>query len=217
MNNKSYQVIIFDWDGTLSDSSAHIVDCVHYAGETLGLSRLPPERIRHYIGIKLERFMRHLYPDESEKIYRQLIEAFNKYYFLKRDNLHLYPGARDTVLQLHADGYDLAIATGKTREGLQLALQETGLQDIIKICACGDDGYTKPDPRILQYILDVLNIEAKDALMIGDTSYDMQLANNAGVDAIGVAYGMHNSETLSEYNPLTILSKMPDLLTWLDH
>lgn len=208
-----YSVIIFDWDGTLMDSIDKIVACVTQAAKLNNLLAPSPQAIRNIIGLSLDKAMATLYPMLPAAQRAQLIDAYrHQYAHLNTQQTPFYPGIKACLTSLKERGYLLAVATGKGRNGLDRMLSQYEVTDLFSITYCADETLSKPDPLMLNKILQTLEVNAEQALMIGDSSFDLEMANNANVDCIGVTYGVHPEDILSQYNPIAILSDLPTQL-----
>ena len=214
--NTAYDLIVFDWDGTLMDSEARIVDCLQAAFADIG--RPVPSRAAaaDVIGLGLDEAMSQLWP-EAGAAERQLVAGHYRRHFLGRHPTPsaLFPHARETLERLHAEGYLLAVATGKSRRGLEQSLDETGLRALFHATRCADETFSKPHPRMLRELMDELGATPERTLMIGDTEYDLLMAANAGADALAVCYGVHTPERLQALGPLACLSGLAVIPDWL--
>ncbi|ABM03947.1 HAD-superfamily hydrolase, subfamily IA, variant 3 [Psychromonas ingrahamii 37] len=211
--NNKYSVIIFDWDGTLMDSIDKIINCVIQAAKLSDILAPSPQAIRDIIGLSLDKAMEILFPMLSPAKQQQLIDAYrHQYTYLNKQNTPFYPGIKAWLKVLKQQGYLLAVATGKGRKGLDRQLLQYEVTDLFSITYCADETLSKPDPLMLNNILEALSINAEQALMIGDSSFDLEMANNANVDCIGVTYGVHSDAVLSQYKPIAILSDLPTQL-----
>jgi phosphoglycolate phosphatase len=212
---KRYDLIVFDWDGTLMDSTAVIAGSIQAACRDLGLTVPDDEAARHVIGLGLSQALRHAVPDAPESLYEPLVERY-RHHFLAQDRaIPLFAGARETLAELHEAGYWLAVATGKSRMGLDRALESTGLKQYFHATRTADQTFSKPHPAMLLELMEELAVSAERALMIGDTTHDMQMAQNAQVDAVAVGYGAHPPEQLQELNPLALVKSFAELRAWL--
>lgn len=211
-----YPLLVFDWDGTLMDSEARIVSCISASLADLGLPALEKSAIRNIIGLGLREAVDRLLPGSDATLHERLAERY-RFHFL--DTAHapsmLFPGVRETLQRLHEQGYLLAVATGKGRQGLNSVLEETGCADLFHITRCADECHSKPHPQMLLEIMQDLAVEPRDTLMIGDTEYDMHMANNAGTAALAVTCGVHARERLLECAPLACLESITELPAWL--
>jgi len=212
-----YTLLIFDWDGTVIDSAARIVSSIKSAA--LDLSFEPPtvDAIHNIIGLGLPEAILTLYPGLDNAAVDRLRERYAHYY-LSGDTTPatLFPGARETLENLRDKGYRLAIATGKSRRGLDRVLQDTELGPLFEITRCADETRSKPDPQMLHEILAHTGVRPQRALMIGDTEYDLDMGRRAGVPGVAVSYGAHHISRLRPYNPVLEINQLPELEHWLD-
>lgn len=215
--NKQYSLLIFDWDGTLMDSEAHIVACMQAAMRRVDVEVLNSYQIRQIIGLGLEEALQTLYPDSPSKEVSALVDAYRYYFFSDEISAsELFAGAYETVAGLAQQGFDLAIATGKSRRGLDLVLPQSGLDQFFHITRCADETFSKPHPLMLEEILTDYNTDASQALMIGDSVYDLQMANNIKMDALAVSYGVHEKKQLHEHGPVGMIDQITELTGWLN-
>ncbi|MDY6994505.1 MAG: HAD-IIIA family hydrolase [Pseudomonadota bacterium] len=216
MSTKRFQLLVFDWDGTLMDSKARIVASFQSAIEEVELPPRSAEHIQHIIGLGLDKAIATLYPQVEPKLQLELAHRY-RYHFLNVNTLAtpLFPGVVDTLNKLYAQDYDLAVATGKSRAGLDRALTETGLLTLFRSTRCAEETCSKPDPLMLQEIMEEMNVSAEKTLMIGDSEYDLHMARHAGVAAIGVSYGVHDKARLLNCSPLTCLDHITEIEHWL--
>lgn len=212
---KRYDFIVFDWDGTVMDSTAVIAGSIQAACRDLGLTIPGDEAARHVIGLGLVQALRYAVPDAPESMYEPLIERY-RHHFLSQDQaIPLFHGARETMAELHAAGYRLGVATGKSRKGLDRALESTGLKQYFHATRTADQTFSKPHPAMLLELMNELAVTARRTLMIGDTTHDVQMAQNAGVDAVAVSYGAHPAEQLRALAPLALVQDFAELRAWL--
>jgi phosphoglycolate phosphatase len=212
-----YPLLVFDWDGTLMDSEARIVACLNLAISALGLEARPHHMLSNIIGLGLNEAVLSLYPEADEALVQAFVEHYRNH-FLSDQQLpsELFPGALDTLQQLHQQGYLLAVATGKSRRGLDRSLAETGSRDLFHATRCADETCSKPHPQMLLEIMAALDVIPEETLMIGDTEYDMLMANQAGAGAVAVDYGVHDRQRLLEQQPLGCLTDIRELPGWLN-
>jgi len=211
-----YPLLVFDWDGTLMDSEARIVTSLRHAIAELKLEPRSDKALSNIIGLGLKEAMLSLYPEADDKLLEAFVEHYRKH-FLSDKQLpsRLFTGAMDILQQCHQQGYLLAVATGKSRRGLDRSLDETGCRDLFHITRCADETFSKPHPQMLLEIMTVLDVKAEETLMIGDTEYDMLMASQAGTAALAVDYGVHDRQRLLELQPLSCLSDIRELSAWL--
>lgn len=212
----NWRLLVFDWDGTLMDSAAHIIHAVCAAAEDAGLGIPAEEQVRHVIGLSLPKAFEAVLPDADEGAYVRFVEAYRKRFWQASIHGHaLFPGARDVLLELKQAGYLLAVATGKGKHGLRRALENDDLLEVFDVTRCSEETTSKPDPHMLREILEDLSLSARDALMIGDTSYDMEMAARIGMDRLAVSYGVHGRDLLHPHAPLGYLEDIRALPKWL--
>lgn len=214
---KRFELLVFDWDGTLMDSAGAIVASIQGACADLGLSVPSESRARHIIGLGLTEALETLLPELAKEDYGKLVERYRHHYLARDGQIPLFPGAAETIGALHREGFLLAVATGKSRQGLARALEATGLAPYFHGSRCADEGHSKPHPGMLLALMDLLGVAPSRTLMIGDTTHDLQMARNAGVQALAVAYGAHPRQALLELDPVTCVDTMQELRQWLAH
>jgi phosphoglycolate phosphatase len=201
MKNK-FDLIIFDWDGTLIDSIDWIARCLKKAGELCGLAEPEHQAAKDVIGLSIDKAMHTLFPDTDANIQKQLISHYSREYFSKeisRDDL--FTGVYDMLLQLKADGYQLAVATGKTRAGLDEALAGTGTADLFCATRCADETASKPDPRMLNEIIAHTGACKSRSLMVGDSMSDILAARGAGVPVATALWDAYDRPRVMAANP----------------
>ena len=211
---KRYDLIVFDWDGTVMNSTAVIAGSIQAACRDLNLSIPSDDAARHVIGMGLEQALRHAVPDAPESMYGALVERYRHYFLAQDKAIPQFAGARGTLAELHDAGYQLAVATGKSRNGLDRVLQSSGLQPYFHATRTADQTFSKPHPAMLLEIMDELGMAQERVLMVGDTTHDLQMAINAGVDAVGMTHGAHQAEQLRELQPLALLDDFAGLREW---
>ena len=216
LKNHDAKLIVFDWDGTLMDSVAHIVSSLQTAIADLDLVKKTNNELKNIIGLGMREALISLYPEATEQELTDLTAQYREHYFNQQhDNSQLFLGARELAEELESEGYFLAIATGKGRNGLDKVLKETNMEKYFPITRCADESHSKPNPQMLLDIIDFYGVEANKTIMVGDTEYDLQMANNAAAHSIGVSYGVHEKQRLLECKPLACLDNMNDLHQWL--
>ncbi len=212
---KPYQLVVFDWDGTLMDSTGHIVYCMQQAIEKLELAPLTDGQISHIIGLGLNEAVQTLYPGSSAALVQALANQYREIWLNHPYESPLFANARELLLQLAEQNYFLAVATGKSRRGLDKVLTATGLADIFHATRCADESRSKPNPEMLHDIFDRLGVYAKDTLMIGDTEFDLKMAHNAGADSLGISHGAHPTEQLLACQPKALVADLFEAEHWL--
>ncbi len=212
---QSVKLIVFDWDGTLMDSETQIVHSLLNAIADLGVASRNADQCRDIIGLGLREAIQALYPGENEAFTARFVERYRHHWFASAQDSDLFPGARETLEVLHEAGFTLAVATGKGRVGLDRVLQHTRMHALFATTRCADESRSKPHPQMLEEILRQLRIEPAQALMVGDTEYDMRMARQAGVHPVAVSYGVHERQRLARFDPLVCLDNISELIDWL--
>ena len=210
-----YELIVFDWDGTLLDSAAAIVRAIQSACHDLSLPVPDEARARHVIGLGLVDAMRHAVPDLPPDRYQAMVDRYRHHYLSGDHQLTLFDGVPEMLARLQAAGHTLAIATGKSRAGLERALDHSGLRPLFHSSRCADECHSKPHPQMLEELMVEFGTPAVSTVMIGDTSHDLLMASNAGVDSVAVTYGAHPHEHLLAHQPLACLHDVRELDQWL--
>ena len=210
-----YELLVFDWDGTLIDSAGAIVSCIQSACRDLGLPVPDDSRASHVIGLGLQDALAYAIPGLAPSQYGSVVERY-RHHFLARDpQIPLFPGTETMLTGLRTRGHVLAIATGKSRAGLARALDNTGLQPLFASSRCADQCTPKPAPDMLLELMAELGTKETNTLMIGDTVHDLQMAAHAGVPAVAVSYGAHPKAHLDALAPLACLQSVGELTRWL--
>lgn len=215
MAKKQFDFIVFDWDGTLMDSTATIVKCIQAAAKDLGLPIPGDHSAAYVIGLSLLEAMKAAVPDVDPKYYPRMVERYRYHYLSKDHELPLFNGVREMLNELSQEGYFLAVATGKSRVGLSRALHTAELTSLFDATRCSDETFSKPHPAMLQELTRELGQDMQRTLMVGDTTHDLQMANNAGAAAVAVEYGAHDAHLLSGFNPLYSAKSVAELHQWL--
>ena len=215
---KQFDLLVFDWDGTLMDSAAVITASLRDACADLLLPVPTEERARYVIGLGLTEALKYLVPELPATGYPALLERY-RYHFTRQDrDTTLFGGTSEMLHGLRDAGFKLAVATGKSRRGLDRALDATGLNKVFDATRCADEGFSKPHPGMLLWLLEELDVTRERAVMIGDTSHDLEMAVAAEVAHIGVSYGAHPRKNLLAHQPLACLDTFAELAQWLtDH
>lgn len=213
---KRYALIVFDWDGTLIDSTSHIAASVQAASRDLGLPEPSDEDARHIIGLGLVDAMAYLFPGLATAQIGRLAERYRHHYLAGETRLSLFEGVESGIQRLHGRGHFLAVATGKSRKGLDRAFETTGLGPWFHGSRCADEGFAKPNPDMLEHLLDTLGVERQHALMIGDTTHDVEMAHGARMVSVAVTYGAHEASKLAGARPTHVVHSPAALWSWLD-
>ncbi len=209
-------LVIFDWDGTLLNSLAKIASCMQLASQDAGLELLEQEQIKGIIGLGLREAVTTLYPDADEESLQLLSERYSHHFVIKdQQPCDFYPGAQDTLEALKSAGHYIAVATGKSRRGLNRVLGNLGLEEYFHATRCADETSSKPDPLMLSELLEELDVPVTEAVMIGDTEFDLAMAATLGMRRIGVSYGAHSPQRLANQHPEAIVDNLEELLELL--
>ena len=209
---KNIRLLVFDWDGTLADSEAMIVDAMQSAIRQLQYHTRSNVQIRDVIGLGLVEAAQTLFPDMGRHDHELIANCYRQHYARHASTTRLFPDVSGTLRTLQQWRYHMAIATGKSRKGLASSLQQTGLEGFFHASRCADETCSKPHPQMLLEILDELGMPVDHAVMIGDSEYDMEMAQNTGMNSIAVSYGVHDRSRLLKYKPLACLDSLSDLL-----
>ena len=210
-----YQLIVFDWDGTLMDSTGHIVNCMQTAISTMALPPLKNSDINHIIGLGLNEAAQALYPEIDSETINILAETYRKVWLGNPQETPLFDNAHQLIQQLSEQDYFLGVATGKSRKGLNKVLANTKLEPFFHATRCADECFSKPHPQMIEELMDYLGVEPKETLMIGDTEFDLQMAHNAGADSLAISHGAHGIETLQACQPQAIVADLHQVQQWL--
>jgi len=205
------EIIIFDWDGTLIDSQANIVQCFQLVINELNLPERSNPQISNIIGLGMREALKELFPGQHADLYEQMVDRY-RYHFFASNPSEPFEGAKEVLSELSRAGYVLAVATGKGRNGLNKALLHTGFGEYFHVTRCADETRSKPHPQMLEEILEHTGMDPGQAVMVGDTEYDLEMAKNAGMSSIGVSYGVHEGERLLKHKPITVINEIRALL-----
>ncbi len=215
MARKQFDLIVFDWDGTLMDSTATIVQSIQAAARDLGLPVPDNKAASYVIGLGLQEAMQAVMPGLDPRNQARMVERYRYHYLTKDKGLTLFPGVREMLAELSQQGYFLAVATGKSRVGLNRALDAADLLSVFDATRCADETFSKPHPAMLHELTRELGQELRRTVMIGDTTHDLQMALNAGTAGIAVHYGAHAAPELEALNPVFSANSVPELHAWL--
>ena len=213
-----YRLLVFDWDGTLIDSIDGIVCSLQIASKAVCNEDVSEQRARSVIGLGLREAIEALHPELESDYVDRVAEAYKQHYLYQNPTKsRLFDGVREMLEQLRDAGFLLAIATGKSRPGLDRVLAEHGLAAYFNATRCAGESRSKPHPDMLLEILGQLGMQAQQTLLIGDSAHDLLMANNARVDAVAVTHGVNTAEELLQFNPLLCLDDITDLTGFLSH
>lgn len=215
MKTNNFDLIVFDWDGTLMDSTAAIVKSIQAAAGELGLPVPSKETAEHVIGLGLYEAMEAIMPGASVAIHRQMAEQYRRFYLHFSQQITLFDGVMEMLDDLSSKNFQLAVATGKSRRGLNRVLEETNTGHFFQATRTADETYSKPHPAMLQEIVEELGGNMQRTVMIGDTTHDLLMASNAGAAGIAVQYGAHPQEELIRLNPIYTADSVSSLHNWL--
>ncbi len=212
---RRFDLIAFDWDGTLSDSTTLIVQCIQAACADCGIEVPSAERAAYVIGLGLHDALRHAAPDLPPERYPELGHRYRHHYFARQHELVLFPGTLEMLAALKARNHWLTVATGKGRRGLDEALAHARLAGVFDGSRTADETASKPDPLMLHELMREFGVEPGRTLMIGDTTHDLQMAHNAGVAGVGVSFGAHDHAAFEAFAPLFVAHSTRELQAWL--
>jgi phosphoglycolate phosphatase len=218
-STRRFDLIAFDWDGTLFDSTGIIVRCIQNAVREVGGTVPSREAASYVIGLGLMQALAHAAPDVPKEKYPELGEAYRRHYSALQNEVSLFEGAVPLLQALRARGHRLAVATGKSRRGLDevLARQVDGMElsTLFEASRTADQTAGKPDPLMLHELMAELDVAPERTLMIGDTTHDLFMAANADVASVGVSFGAHDHVAFADFKPLHIAHSVVDLQAWL--
>ncbi len=209
-----YELVVFDWDGTLMDSAGAIAQALQLAAQDLGLEPPTDAAARHIIGLGLGDALRHALPNLPESRYALLSERYRHHYLSRDNELVLFDGVVELLDELAACSLPLAIATGKSRAGLSRALELTGIGPRFLGSRCADECRSKPHPQMLEELMGEFGVMPERVVMIGDTCHDLNMARNARVDGVAVTYGAHPAESLAALEPVFSAGTVAELRAW---
>lgn len=212
---RRFDLIAFDWDGTLFDSTQIIVRCIQQAVQDLGGAVPSQEAASYVIGMALVPALAHAAPDIPPERYPELSNRYRYHYLRLQNEVSLFDGVLPLLDDLRARGHLLTVATGKSRRGLNDALQHANLRGVFDSSRTADETAGKPHPLMLQELMAEFDVPPERVLMIGDTTHDLQMALNAGCASVGVAYGAHHPDTFAPLRPLAVAHTVRELHHWL--
>lgn len=215
MNNRKYDLVVFDWDGTILDSTAAIVRAIQAASVEVGAAKPSDDKARYVIGMGLLDALKHAVPDLEESRYDELVSAYRRHYLSGDHELTLFPGVEDLLSQLQAENRWVAVATGKSRVGLDRAMGHSGLGRYFDTTRTADETRGKPHPQMLEEIINQFAVAPERTLMIGDTTHDLLMAQNAGAVGLGITHGAHPVSALMDCAPIAVVDSIHDLNQWI--
>ncbi|WP_309906183.1 HAD-IIIA family hydrolase [Variovorax soli] len=215
MRPRRFDLIAFDWDGTLYDSTRLIVRCIQAAVVDVGGAKPSENDAAWVIGLGLSEALARAAPDVPQEKYAELGARYRHHYLKHQDDIVLFDGVLPMLDALRVRGHKLAVATGKSRRGLNEALATVALRERFDASRTADETFGKPHPRMLLELMEEMEVPAERTLMIGDTTHDLQLAINAGCARVGVSYGAHEPETFDPLQPLYVAHSVSGLAQWL--
>ncbi|TXI47559.1 HAD family hydrolase [Methylophilus sp.] len=212
---KQFDLVVWDWDGTIADSTGMITQALIKAADEAGLPALSEARARSIIGLGLRESIEVLYGDIPEFQAQALANHYQRNYYAGENTMVLFGGIADTIAAIDRTGCKQAVATGKGRRGLNAALQLSGLSKFFNATKTVDECFSKPHPQMLDELMDELVVMPARTLMIGDSQYDMQMGKNAGVITAAVSYGSQTASHLQQYSPDYLFDDVATLSSWL--
>lgn len=208
-------MIIFDWDGTLADSISSIAESIIAACEKAGFDPPPFEKARYIVGLGIKESFEYLCPGILMKDFQKAALKYRDEFIEREKNINLFKGIKEGLVKLQETGVLLAVATGKSRAGLDRSIKHSGTGNFFHITRTADETQAKPDPLMLKEIINSLEVRKEECVMIGDTVFDLQMAQNAGIDSIAVTYGAHSKEKIKEENPLHTADSVDSLFDFI--
>lgn len=211
-----YSLVVFDWDGTLADSTGRIIDSMLMAGQSCALPEIPASAVQNIIGLGLPEAIEMLWPGIDGRKALAVRDAYSHNFISGSDiPMGLFAGAEALLNDIAAKGASMAVATGKSRRGLDRILKEINIGHHFAATRCADETLSKPDPLMLKQIIHELGVCESEVLMVGDTEYDLEMANLAGVHSLGLTHGAHSEDRLRACSPQAILHNLDELNKWL--
>lgn len=211
----SYSLVVFDWDGTLMDSTNGIVSAIQGACRDLDLPVPTASEAAWVIGLSLESALLRAVPQLTQAQLPRFLERYRIHYLLRDPDLRLFEGIEPLLGELEQRNVRLAVATGKSRIGLNRVLAATGLREVFAATRTADETFSKPHPAMLHELMEELDVEPHRVIMVGDTSHDLNMAANAGVHGLGVTYGAHSPQELLGCSPQVVVDDVVALRDWL--
>jgi phosphoglycolate phosphatase len=212
---KRYGVVVFDWDGTVMDSTHSIVAAIQASCADLNLPIPPAHEASWVIGLSFESALYRVVPTLTASMFEHFIERYRVHFFARDPEIKLFDGIVPLFETLASRDVVLGVATGKSRVGLDRILDGMQLRQHFQITRCADESFGKPHPAMLLEIMEELGVEPEQVLMVGDTTHDVQMASSAGVDSMAVTYGAHDKKTLLRAEPTVMVSSVREMQAWL--
>jgi phosphoglycolate phosphatase len=213
MENKKYPLLIFDWDGTLSDSVSRIAECMQLTAADHRLPIPTYQQAAEIIGLGLSQAIKLLFPPADASLIQSLSQSYSSHYREKsNEGSQFFPGVIETLKLLKGQGYQMAVATGKSQAGLKRELNASGLEGFFDATRCADQTASKPDPLMLLELLDQFDRTSDQGIMVGDTEYDMEMASRIAMPRLAVSYGAHEASRLLKYEPIACIDDFSDIL-----
>ncbi len=212
---KQYDAVIFDWDGTLMDSTHSIIESIQLASADVGLPVPSTMQASWIIGLSLETGLYKAVPELTAELMPDFIERYRHHFFQRDKSIKMFDGAVPMLDGLRQRAIPISVATGKSRAGLDRVLRAVELTSYFNTTRCADETQSKPDPQMLHEILWELDLRPESVLMVGDTTHDVHMAHNAGMDSLAVTYGAHDVATLEKSEPTIIVESVPEMHDWI--
>ena len=212
---KHYDAVIFDWDGTLMDSTHSIIESIQLASADLGLPVPPAMRASWIIGLSLETGLYKAVPELTAELMPRFLERYRHHFFQRDTSIKMFDGAVAMLDSLRERTISISVATGKSRAGLDRVLKAVNLTHYFNTTRCADETQSKPDPQMLHEIMWELDLTPENVLMVGDTTHDIYMAHHAGMDSLAVTYGAHDVPTLEKSEPTVIVESVPEMREWI--
>ena len=212
---KHYEAVIFDWDGTLMDSTHSIVESIQLAAADVGLPVPSTLQASWIIGMSLEAGLYKAVPELTADLVPSFMERYRHHFFQRDQTIKMFEGAVPLLDNLRERTVPISVATGKSRAGLDRVMRAVNLSHYFNTTRCADETQGKPDPRMLHEIMWELDLEPQNVLMVGDTTHDIYMAHNAGMDCLAVTYGAHDVPTLEQSKPIKMVESVPEMHEWI--
>lgn len=213
---KRYELVIFDWDGTIMDSTGLIASCIQQSCRDMGLPVPPESEAKWVIGLGFLQSVEHVAPGLDRERQVALADSYRRHFVAREHEAPLYEGIPELLAGLRSRERRLAVATGKARRGLDRALATSGLAPFFEATRCADEGFPKPHPDMVLRLLEQTGVDPARAVLVGDTTHDLELAANAGVDAVAVSYGAHDEALLRSRAARHLAATVTELRRWLE-